>query len=170
MTRNRYSYVIRDRLPYLALSSVVVSVDRGTKFLVVERFQLGESLTVIADFFELAYARNTGAAFGLFASPDSPYRVVVLSGFAIAAAVVVIVYSFRSPIEHRLLQTGLALILGGAIGNLYDRLMYGYVVDFLEFHRGTYYWPTFNVADSAITVGVSLLAVELIRDEIRSRA
>ena len=131
---------------------------------------MGDSLTLIAGFFNLSYVRNTGVAFGVFAEADSPYRVVVLSGFAVAAAVGVTIYSFRSPIRHSILQTGLALIFGGAIGNLYDRLMYGYVVDFLEFHLDVYYWPTFNIADTAISVGVALLGVEIIRDEIRSRA
>ncbi len=170
MTTQSGSLIIRERMPYLALSGGVVLVDRLTKFLIDQRFGLGESLPIIADFFNLTYVRNTGVAFGIFASADSRYRVIVLSGFAVAAAVMVTVYSFRSPIGQRILQTGLALIFGGAIGNLYDRLLYGYVVDFLEFHLGAYYWPTFNIADTAISVGVACLGVEIIRDEIRSRA
>ena len=109
-------------------------------------------------------------AFGLFASSGSPFRVVLLSGFAVAAAVIVVIYSVQSPVSQRLLQTALALILGGALGNLYDRLLYGYVVDFLEFYVGSYSWPTFNIADTAISIGVGVLAIEVIRDEIRSRA
>ena len=164
------SFIIRERLPYLALSGAVLVVDRLTKFLIDQRFEVGEPLTLIAGFFNLTYVRNTGVAFGVFASADSPYRVVVLSGFAVAAAVVVAIYSVRSPIGQSVLQTGLALIFGGAIGNLYDRLIYGYVIDFLEFHLDAYYWPNFNVADTAISVGVALLGVEIIRDEIRSRS
>ena len=154
MTTQPDRNVIRERLPYLALSGAVIIVDRVTKFLIDQRFALGESLTFIAGFFNVTSVRNSGVAFGMFASSDASYRVVVLSGFAAAAAVVVAIYSFRSPVRLRLLQTGLALILGGALGNLYDRLMYGYVVDFLEFHLGAYYWPTFNMADTAITIGV----------------
>ena len=157
-------------MPYLAVSGAVVILDRLTKSIIDQRFGLGENLPLIADFFSLTYVRNTGVAFGIFASADSRYRVVVLSAFALVAAVIVTVYSFRSPIGQRVLQAGLALIFGGAIGNLYDRLVYGYVVDFLEFHLGAYYWPTFNIADTAISVGVGLLGVEIIRDEIRSRA
>jgi signal peptidase II len=95
---------------------------------------------------------------------------VLLSAFTAFAAVVVITYSVRSPVHNRLLQFALALILGGALGNLYDRLSYGYVVDFLEFYLGTYHWPAFNIADSAITVGVVLLALEILRSETPSRA
>lgn len=170
MTTQSDSLIIRKRLPYLALSGVVVLLDRLTKFLIDQRFAQGESLPLIPDFFNLTYVRNTGVAFGLFASADSPYRVLLLSAFAIAAAVLVAVYSFRSPIGQRVLQAGLALIFGGALGNLYDRLMYGYVVDFMEFHLGAYYWPTFNIADTAISIGVACLALEIIRDEIRSRS
>jgi signal peptidase II len=170
MTTQSDSLIIRERLPYLAVSGGVILLDRLTKFLIDQRFGQGESLSLIADFFSLTYVRNTGVAFGVFASGDSPYRVVVLSAFAIAAAVMVSVYSFRSPIGQRVLQAGLALIFGGALGNLYDRLMYGYVVDFMEFHLGSYYWPTFNIADTAISIGVACLALEIIRDEIRSRS
>ena len=90
---------------------------------------------------------------------------MLLSVFTAFAAVIVITYSVRSPVRNRLLQVALALILGGALGNLYDRLAYGYVVDFLEFYVGSYHWPSFNVADSAISVGVLLLALEIIRNE-----
>jgi len=86
------------------------------------------------------------------------------------AAVIVITYSFRSPARNRVLQIALALILGGALGNLYDRVVYRYVVDFLEFYVGAYHWPSFNIADSAISIGVALLALEIIRNETPSRA
>jgi signal peptidase II len=95
---------------------------------------------------------------------------LLLSVFTAFAAVIVIAYSVRNPAGHRLLQVALALILGGALGNLYDRLFYGYVVDFLEFYVRTYHWPSFNVADSAITIGVALLALEIIRNESPGRA
>ena len=95
---------------------------------------------------------------------------MVLSVFTAIAAVIVVVYSVRSPVRNRLLQVALALILGGALGNLYDRLAYGYVVDFLEFYFRTYLWPSFNIADSAISIGVLLLALEIIRNETPARA
>ncbi len=170
MTSTPTSSIVSERLPYLALSAGVVIIDRLTKFFIDQRFGLGEGLTVVPGFFDLNYVQNTGVAFGLFASSGSPFRVVLLSGFAVAAAVIVVIYSVQSPVSQRLLQTALALILGGALGNLYDRLVYGYVVDFLEFYLGSYSWPTFNIADTAISIGVGVLAIEVIRDEIRSRA
>ena len=108
-------------------------------------------------------------AFGIFSSVSSPAKSVLLSVFTAFAAAVVITYSVRSPARNRLLQVALGLILGGALGNLYDRLAYGYVVDFLEFYAGNYHWPSFNVADAAISTGVVLLTLEIIRNENPSR-
>jgi len=113
--------------------------------------------------------RNTGVAFGIFDPLSLPAKSVLLSVFTAFAAVVVITYSVRSSLRNRLLQFALALVLGGALGNLYDRLAYGYVVDFLEFYVRTYHWPSFNVADSAISIGVILLALEILRNEAPSR-
>jgi signal peptidase II len=101
----------------------------------------------------------------MFSSFDSPAKSVLLSFFTAAAAVVVVVYSIRSSARNHLLQAALGFILGGALGNLYDRIAYGHVVDFLEFYIGSYHWPAFNIADSAISAGVILLAVEIIRNE-----
>ena len=95
---------------------------------------------------------------------------MLLSLFTAIAAVVVVVYSVRSPVRNRLLQVALGFILGGALGNLYDRVSYGYVIDFLEIYLRSYHWPAFNIADSAISVGVVLLAFEIIRNEATSRA
>ena len=161
--------ILRDRLPYLGLTAFVLVVDRLSKVVIDQRFRVGESRTVIDGFFELTFIRNTGIAFGMFSSADSPAKTILLSSFAVVAAVIVVLYSVRSPVRQHLLQLGLALILGGAIGNLVDRLFYGYVVDFLYFHVGSYYWPAFNAADTAISVGVAFIVVEVIRDEIRSR-
>jgi len=84
--------------------------------------------------------------------------------------VAVLIYSFRNPVTDRMLQTGLALILAGALGNLYDRISYGYVIDFLYFHAGPYYWPAFNAADASLCVGVGCLALVITQDEIRARS
>jgi signal peptidase II len=92
-------------------------------------------------------------------------KSLLLSAFTAAAAVAVVVYSVTSSARNRLLQVALGSILGGALGNLYDRLSYGYVIDFLEFYIGTYRWPAFNVADSAITTGVFLLGLEILRND-----
>jgi len=158
------------RLPYGLLVVAVLILDRWTKLLIQKRFELNESISVIDGFFNITYVRNTGVAFGIFSSISSPAKSVLLSIFTACAAVVVVTYSVRSPARNWLLQIALSLILGGALGNLYDRLVYGYVVDFLELYAGSYHWPSFNVADSAISIGVALLALEIIRNEAPSRS
>jgi signal peptidase II len=153
---------------FLVVGSLVL--DRWTKAWIQKRFDLNESISVVDGFFNITYVQNTGVAFGIFSSISSPAKSVLLSVFTAFAAVVVVAYSVRSPARNRLLQTALALILGGALGNLYDRIAYGYVVDFVEFYLGPYHWPAFNVADSAISVGVVLLALEIIRNETPRRS
>lgn len=165
----RMASKLHGRLPYLLLVAGTLVLDRWTKLLIQSRFNLNESVTVIDGFFNITYVRNTGVAFGIFSSISSPAKSILLSIFTAIAAVVVIVYSLRSPVRNRLLQVALGFILGGALGNLYDRLAYGYVVDFLEFYAGSYHWPSFNVADSAISTGVVLLAIEIIRNETPGR-
>lgn len=156
---------LKSRLPYALLVAAILILDRGTKLLIQKRFDLNESITVIDGFFNITYVRNTGVAFGIFSSVSSPAKSVLLSVFTACAAAAVITYSVRSPARNRLLQIALGLILGGALGNLLDRLAYGYVIDFLEFYLGSYHWPSFNIADSAISTGVALLALEIIRNE-----
>jgi signal peptidase II len=164
------SFKLQGRLPYLLLVAATLLLDRWTKALIQSRFALNESISVIDGLFNITYVRNTGVAFGIFDPIASPAKSVLLSVFTAFAALAVITYSVRSPAKNRLLQIALGLILGGALGNLYDRLAYGYVVDFLEFYIGNYHWPSFNVADAAITTGVILLALEIIRDEAPSRS
>jgi signal peptidase II len=161
---------LQGRLPYLFLVVATLVLDRWTKSWIQSRFDLNESATVIDGFFNITYVRNTGVAFGIFSSVSSPAKSLLLSIFTAFAAIIVITYSVRSPARNRVLQIALALILGGALGNLYDRLAYKYVVDFLEFYVGSYHWPSFNIADSAISIGVALLALEIIRNESSSRA
>ena len=159
-----------NRLPYLACAGGVFVVDRLSKRAVGRALDEGAATTVIPGFFDLVHWHNRGVAFGLFSESDSGAKVVFLSLVAMLAIGGVLVYSFRNPPEHRLLQVGLALILGGALGNLVDRIAMGYVVDFLYFYLGPYSWPAFNAADSAITVGVGALALLVIQDEVRNRA
>lgn len=161
--------LLRARLPYLLLVVSTLCLDRWTKFLVHSRFSLNETISVIDGFFNITYVRNTGVAFGIFSTISSPVKVVFLSLFTAAAAVVVITYSLRSPVRDRHLQLALAFILGGALGNLYDRVRFGYVIDFIEVYYRDYRWPSFNIADSAITVGVLLLALEIMKHETADR-
>ena len=153
--------------PWFAVAAAVVILDQASKALVLGLLQHGEA-RALARFFNLVLVTNTGAAFSLFASASgwqTPFFIAV----ALIAAGVVGWMIVRDP-GKRLLCAGLALILGGALGNLWDRLALGHVVDFLDFHAYGRHWPAFNVADSAITVGAAILILEsfMHRDDARA--
>jgi len=155
------------RIHYLALAIVIVVLDALTKWLVVSRIDLHEAVPLVPDLFQLVHVRNTGAAFGIGANAESALVPIVLNLGAIAVFFIVVVYAFRTAVTDRLLQIGLHLILGGAIGNLVDRFRFRYVVDFLDFYVNLggreHHWPAFNVADSAICVGIALLFFDMRR-------
>ena len=153
---------------WFALAALVVLADQATKALVLARFALGERLE-LAPFFNLVLVYNKGAAFS-FLSDAGGWQKPLLIAFAVGAAALVSFMIVRRPRE-RLLCTALALILGGALGNVIDRLRFGQVVDFLDAHAGGYHWPAFNVADSAITIGALLLILEgFVHRERRARS
>jgi len=141
-------------LPWLSISALVIALDLYTKHLIQSAFAYGEHVSVTS-FFDLVLFHNEGAAFSFLAAAGGWQRLL-FSTFAVIASVVII-HLLRKHPEQKLFCFALALILGGALGNLYDRLTLGYVVDFLFFHYQSWYWPAFNVADSAITCGVVLL-------------
>ena len=142
---------------WLALSLVVIVIDVYTKHLIQQSFQYGEHLQ-ITSFFDLVRYHNEGAAFSFLANQGG-WQHFFFTAIAVVASVVMI-YLLRKHAEQKLFCFAIALVLGGALGNLYDRLTLGYVVDFLFFHYQAYYWPAFNVADSAITGGVGLLLLD----------
>lgn len=155
------------RIHYLALAIVIVVFDALTKWLIVSRIDLHEAVPLVPDLFQLVHVRNTGAAFGIGANAESALVPIILNAGAIAVFFIVVVYAFRTAVTDRLLQIGLHLILGGAIGNLVDRFRFRYVVDFLDFYVNLggreHHWPAFNVADSAICVGIALLFFDMRR-------
>lgn len=142
---------------WFGVSAVVVALDLYTKHLIQHAFQYGEHLT-ITSFFDLVRYHNEGAAFSFLANAGG-WQKWFFTGISIVA-VVVITYLILKSLHNKLFCLGLALVLGGAIGNLYDRITLGYVVDFLYFHYERLAWPAFNVADSAICVGVGLLLLD----------
>ena len=146
-------------LPWLGLALIILILDQFTKVLLTGTYSLGDS-TVVTSFFNLNRMHNTGAAFSFLAGA-SGWQRWFLTAIGIGAALF-IVWMLRSHHNQRLFSFALACILGGAVGNVIDRIARGYVVDFLQFHYGDWYFPSFNVADSAITIG----AVALILDEI----
>ena len=146
------------RLAYLIVASAVVVLDQVSKAAVLRSIPLYHAIPVIPGFFDLTHVQNTGAAFGILASLEAPWRSLLLNLIALGVFTAVLVWSFRTPPQAVRFQAGFSLILGGAAGNLIDRFRSGSVTDFLLFYVGRYQWPSFNVADSAITVGVFLLA------------
>lgn len=154
----------RDARPWLLLVAVlVIALDRVTKILVAKKVAMGSAITVIPNFFRITHVLNTGAAFSMFSDSASPLAVRIgLILFSVAATLVVLFMLWRYGRTWSLASIGFALVLGGAVGNLYDRMALHYVIDFLEVHIVGYHWPDFNVADSAISIGAVLLLVEMI--------
>jgi len=142
---------------WFGLALAIIAADQLVKWLVLSRFEPGVPLAVTG-FFNLVLVFNRGAAFSFLADAGG-WQTPLLAGFALVAAAVVSVLLVRNP-QRRLLCLALALVLGGALGNLIDRLRFGHVVDFLDFHAFGAHWPAFNVADSAITVGALLLFLD----------
>jgi signal peptidase II len=150
------------RTVYLLIVLIVVVLDRWTKHVVAQRISLYSHIQIIPGFFRLTHTENTGAAFSLFADSTGPWKTVFLIGFSVVALAVVSFLLWKN--NHAQIATGigLSLIMGGALGNLWDRVARGRVVDFLLFYIKRYQWPVFNLADSAIVVGAGLLVIEIL--------
>jgi signal peptidase II len=155
--------MIRRPLPLpLWISTAVLILDQFVKMLVRPKLGLYESVAVIPGFFSLTRIHNTGAAFGLLDALDFPFKAAVLALIQTTALVGLALYISALARDQRLTRFGLALVIGGAAGNLIDRIRFGYVLDFLDFYwRGWHFWA-FNVADAAISVGVTLMVVEML--------
>ena len=151
---------MRNWLWWLPLSAVVVVLDQLSKHWVVDAFSFAESRPVTS-YFNLVLAHNSGAAFSFLASAGGWQRLFFITVAAVASTV--ILYLLRKHAQQTLFSLALSLVLGGALGNLIDRVRWGYVVDFLDFFYGSYHWPAFNVADMAITGGVMLLVMDGLR-------
>ena len=165
MDRTGATYLVqRDARPWLLLLTLLAIVaDRLTKLYVTAHLQTGQAVTVVPHVFRITHVLNFGAAFSMFAESASPEAVRwSLVVFSVVAAVIVLVLLWRMGRVFSPAAVGLALILGGAIGNLYDRVKLHYVIDFLEVHIVNYHWPDFNVADSCISVGAVLILIELL--------
>src|SRR5438445_8971550 len=153
---------MRGFVPY-GVAAVIFALDRLTKRIIEARMTVFDAHTVIPGFFDIVHARNRGAAFSMFADSTSPWRPFVLIGLSLAALVLVAGILRHASRLDRPTTIGLSLILGGALGNVFDRIVSGAVTDFLDFYIGSLHWPAFNVADSAIVVGSGLLLVSLLR-------
>ena len=150
----------------LVISAGVVVIDRITKLIVSQQLPNGQAHTVIPGIFRITDVHNTGAAFSMFAESTSPVTIRnVLIAFSVAAVLLIFTMLWRVGRVITVSSVALALILGGAFGNLYDRVRYHYVVDFLEVRIYHYHWPDFNVADSCIVIGACLLLLEIFRTQ-----
>ena len=150
------------RRPYLLLLLAVVGLDQLAKWLVDRVMDLHDSRVLVEGLLSLTYVQNRGAAFGVFSDAELPHQSMLFSLVSIAALCAIAAYAWRLPAASRLPQSALALIMGGALGNLLDRARLGYVVDFVDVFWNAHHWPAFNVADSAITVGVGLLILDMV--------
>lgn len=150
------------RIFYLCIALAVFLLDRWSKHAVATRIALYQHIQVIPGFFRLTHTENTGAAFSLFADSVSPWRTGLLIAFSVIALIVVSILLWKNHHAHITTGIALALIMGGAVGNLWDRIARGRVVDFLLFYVKRYQWPVFNLADSAIVIGACLLVLEIL--------
>lgn len=150
---------------HLLIAISVLLLDRLTKWGIVHTIALEDAFSIIPGFFRLTHLENPGAAFSLFAESTSPLKTALLIAFSLAALVVVALLLWKDRYIFNSSTQALSLILGGALGNLWDRLADGKVTDFLDFYIGMHHWPPFNVADSAIVVGALLLLIRMLRKE-----
>ncbi|HTS37894.1 MAG TPA: signal peptidase II [Candidatus Solibacter sp.] len=150
------------RAIHLLLAATVFALDRWTKLLVAARIAMYSHIQIIPGFFRLTHTENTGAAFSLFADSPSHWKTTMLIGFSVVAMVIVSALLWKQSRMFTTTGIALSLILGGAVGNLWDRVARGRVVDFLLFYVKQYQWPVFNLADSFIVIGASLLVLEIL--------
>lgn len=143
-------------------AGLVIVLDQLTKLLVIHFLHLYESIVVISGFFDLVHVRNRGIAFGLLNHLGATWSSIALSAVTAAAVILLIFWLTRLKEEERWMAFGLSLIIGGALGNLIDRIRLGEVVDFLDLYVGSFHWPAFNIADSAVTVGTFWVALSMI--------
>jgi len=159
---------MRHRLVPFLIAVVVVLLDRLSKEFIKTHFGLYDSITIIPGLFNIVHVENPGIAFGMLANAPGAWRSVLLIGFSAIVLVAISVMLLRPASLHdAILRTALAFILGGAFGNLYDRIVNGTVTDFIEVHAGQHYFPAFNVADSAVTIGACLLLLDMWRAKER---
>lgn len=151
------------RLFYLIFAGLVLILDQATKFLIASRFDEFTIVPVIPGFFQLVRVENRGMAFGILSESSSTLVFVLLVSVSLVALAVVTYLLLKNPISSASTTTGLALILGGAAGNLVDRIARGKVIDFLDFYYGSFHWHVFNIADVAIVLGAGLLLLDLLR-------
>jgi len=153
--RNKYLFLF-------VISSSLIVVDQYTKFMITLHIPLSYSINVVEGFFNLTHVRNSGVAFGIFSEQNSQLKPYLLIFVSIIAIIAILVIFHQTGKEKRMVQGGLVLVFSGAIGNLIDRILHKEVIDFIDIFFNNRHWPAFNLADACITIGVMLLAVDLL--------
>ena len=169
MTRSMTRPMMR-RVTAFLIAIGVFAVDRWSKWLVDNRFGAFDTWAVIPGFFNIVHSQNPGVAFGILAENTSHTRTLLLVAMSVAAIFVLAAMLWKIDRQDNLTATGLALIFGGAVGNVWDRVRAGSVTDFLDFYAGSYHWYTFNLADSAICVGAGLLILSMLMSNRKKEA
>lgn len=146
----------------LVVAGIVVAIDQLSKVIIFEMLPLYGTVSVIPGFFNITHIHNPGGAFGFLAGHSAVWRYFVFLFISSLAIGLIIYYYHKTPKTHILLSCGFALILGGAVGNMIDRVRMGIVIDFLDFYIGNLHWPAFNVADSAISIGITVFIYHLV--------
>ncbi|MCE5244032.1 MAG: signal peptidase II [Desulfobacteraceae bacterium] len=149
--------------PLLSIAGIIILLDQATKYLVLKFMPIYTGEVIVPGFFNLVHVRNTGAAFSMLAGENTALRQTVMISLTLAVVAMILYTYFKVRVEDRWTRTGYILITGGALGNVIDRFRFGEVVDFLDFYVGSYHWPAFNVADSAISVGAVMLIISLFK-------
>ena len=149
--------------PYFLVMIALVALDQATKHIIARTVDLYESVPVIPGFFNITRIHNKGAIFGTFSQANNKLVFALLTAASLAALALVVYYFFKTPAGDKLMKVALTLITAGALGNQFDRLIRGHVIDFLDFYVGKAHWPFFNAADSCITIGACLMLVILFR-------
>jgi len=149
----------------LSIAFIILIVDQVSKHFASACLSPITPVTIITSVFDLVLVKNQGAAFGLMSGVANPYRTIIFTLISLGA-VFLLVYIYRTrPEGNKLVPVAIGLVSGGAVGNWIDRIRFGHVVDFFDFHIGVHHWPTFNVADSCISIGVTLLLIQMIRED-----
>lgn len=151
---------VKNAWPWLLLSVIVIAIDQLSKLYLNAHLTLGQPVEVLP-FFNLTLAYNTGAAFS-FLGEQAGWQIWVFASISLVVSIILMVWLLKTPRSEALLACSLSLILGGAVGNSIDRVLYGYVIDFADFHIGSWHFATFNVADSAVCIGAGLLIIHLV--------
>jgi signal peptidase II len=146
---------------YYLIAILILVCDHLSKWIAAAKLDPNRPFDIIPGFFSFSLVRNTGVAFGIFSGAMNLWKPYALAGIALIALIAMYIYSIRVPLNRKLLHCALAITMGGIMGNCFDRLLHGHVIDFIDIHlRDSYYWPTFNIADSAITIGIALLLID----------